>query len=355
MRERVYWIDIAKAFAIFGVLIDHTRNVLYTDVRIAYLSYFSVSLFVFLMGITNFWSFSRVKGNLGKSAAKRCWKLLAPYLTATFVYSVFIDRAFIFDNYVVRVMHFNASGPLYFVSLYIQLIAVSPVLYVLITSFIGRRKHICELILLVCVAAISYLTTNYTRIMDIYGGGGVLFGGTYLILFYCGMWFGKYHSTIVERMRGKSVSWLILILSLCTTFLWWLFISRNQLEIDKKIPFGDGFNPPSISFMIYALLIAHVSFSTELTFPGSNPLIAKVKKAMGFFGRHTLYIFMYHRLFLDFVIEPFMAVSDIDSAVRPVKTVIYFCFMLFCPILIEKGYSFLRKLYGGLTVRASAE
>lgn len=355
MRERVYWIDIAKAFAILGVLIDHTRNVLYTDVRIAFLSYFSVGLFVFLMGITNYWSLLRVKGALGKSTARRCWKLFGPYMTATFVYSVFIDRALIFDNYVVRIIHFSASGPLYFVLLYIQLIAISPILFVLMKSLDGPGKHIYEILLLLCVTGIAFLTTNYTQIMDVYGGGGVLFGGTYLILFYCGMWLGKYHSTIIERMSGKVVSWLVFILGICATVCWWLFISRDQLGIDQRVPFGNGFNPPSVSFMVYALLLALVLFSTELTLRGSNPSVARVKKALGFLGRHTLYIFMYHRLFLDFVMEPFMAASGIDPANRLVKIVVCFCFMIGGPILIEVAHSAIQRFYRGLTAKISTE
>lgn len=39
--------------------------------------------------------------------------------------------------------------------------------------------------MVICIVA--FLTTNYTNILDIYGGGGKLLGGTYLIAFWVGM------------------------------------------------------------------------------------------------------------------------------------------------------------------------
>lgn len=51
-NERINWIDCAKLIAMIAVLVDHSNNLLYSDVRIAYASYFSVSFFVILSGIS---------------------------------------------------------------------------------------------------------------------------------------------------------------------------------------------------------------------------------------------------------------------------------------------------------------
>ena len=114
---KVPWIDMAKFVAIVAVMVDHTNGILYHRSSIALASYFSVSLFILLMGITSFWSFERNFGNL---------KL------ATAVYQVTAYRSFDFLTYLMAVIHFNASGPFYFVLLYIQLLLAAPVLFYMI-------------------------------------------------------------------------------------------------------------------------------------------------------------------------------------------------------------------------------
>lgn len=51
---RVLWIDIAKAIAIIGVIINHTTDILYTDGKICSSSYYAVSLFILLAGTTKY-------------------------------------------------------------------------------------------------------------------------------------------------------------------------------------------------------------------------------------------------------------------------------------------------------------
>ena len=51
-KSRVLWIDCAKAMAIIAVLLDHSNGIFYTNSWIATSSYFSVSLFVILAGMT---------------------------------------------------------------------------------------------------------------------------------------------------------------------------------------------------------------------------------------------------------------------------------------------------------------
>lgn len=50
--KRIQWIDCAKAVAITAVAVDHCNRVIYTNPAIAKASYFSVTLFIFLSGIT---------------------------------------------------------------------------------------------------------------------------------------------------------------------------------------------------------------------------------------------------------------------------------------------------------------
>ena len=51
-ETRVLWIDCAKTMAIIAVLLDHSNGVFYTSSWVATSSYFSVSVFVILSGMT---------------------------------------------------------------------------------------------------------------------------------------------------------------------------------------------------------------------------------------------------------------------------------------------------------------
>lgn len=125
--QRSYWIDAAKLVAILGVLVDHTQNVLYSNHRIADCSYYSVGLFIFLMGVTGYGSYSRYQGSVPEKLKKNFWKIARPYLVATFIFSIALDGRFTFLAFWKRLLYFNASAPFYYVALYLQLMAVIPV------------------------------------------------------------------------------------------------------------------------------------------------------------------------------------------------------------------------------------
>lgn len=52
MRRRIEWIDCAKCIAIIAVAVDHSNGFLYTKSIVATASYYSVSLFVLLAGVS---------------------------------------------------------------------------------------------------------------------------------------------------------------------------------------------------------------------------------------------------------------------------------------------------------------
>ena len=53
---RITWINCAKCVAILAVLVDHTYQRLYDNQDISKLSYFSVSMFILLAGMTTYMS-----------------------------------------------------------------------------------------------------------------------------------------------------------------------------------------------------------------------------------------------------------------------------------------------------------
>ena len=113
------WINIAKCFAILAVLTDHLSGTLYSSVEIQRVSFFSVSLFILLMGVTTFWSFENSEIAIQKKVEKRLIGIVLPYITAVFIYHIVGHKGFYWNEFLSSLIHFNASGPHYYVLLYI--------------------------------------------------------------------------------------------------------------------------------------------------------------------------------------------------------------------------------------------
>lgn len=58
-RERILYIDFLKALAIIAVLLDHFRGLYDNNVVIASATFYSVSVFVVLAGMTAYYSVDR--------------------------------------------------------------------------------------------------------------------------------------------------------------------------------------------------------------------------------------------------------------------------------------------------------
>lgn len=294
-KQRVRWVDFAKFMAIIAVLIDHSNDILHQNSSLDYLTSYSVSLFILIMGITLYWSLSRISENYLGYIKRKCKGIIYPYIIATIIYSSIMLKGFYFGPFLDSLIHFDANLVLYYVSLYIQLLLVAPFIFFILKTK-NKDNYISEITGIIIVIIISYFTTNYTNILSIYGGGGRLFGGTYLILFYIGMWFAKYY----RKIEVKKYWQLLLLCVMCiVTIFWWLLLVQKGNFLDKYIPFGDGINPPSIMLSIYAIcvLLTSVIFDTCIN-TIHNKYVLFVYGGALYIGRHTLYIFLYHKLFL---------------------------------------------------------
>lgn len=95
-------------------------------------------------------------------------KIIIAYLIATFICQAWSYKTFDFIRYVKGLIAF--PGPFYYVFLYIHLMLVSKVLY----NLIAFKTRICllkDLTVGYCVIVISYISTNYSNILNVFGGG----------------------------------------------------------------------------------------------------------------------------------------------------------------------------------------
>lgn len=332
MNKELKWINCAKFIAILYVLTDHTYNTLYDNKKILVISFCSVSLFILLSGITTYISNFRSESRLKYSLWKQVKKLGAAYLVATFIYQIVQNGSFDILKYLSYVLHFNVTGPFYFVFLYFQLILVGSVLFLLLK----KTNFIQEIIVFISIILISILTTNHTNILDIYGGGGKLFGGTYFILFYIGMILAKYK---LYEFKSVRVSLLTLFVSLVAYFSWVKFMSEDWLAFDKKFPFGEGINPPGVSLMLEAFLLLVVTYSF-FTLMENIKYLNHITDIASWLGKSTLFIFLYHKLFLRWL-GKWNHYMEIDN--RYLKILLYFAVMIFGSIVIKICYDWVAK------------
>lgn len=344
LENRIIWIDLCKLIAIIGVLIDHTYNVLYSDAKIQLFSFYSVSLFIFVMGITSYHSLNKTSISCRKWIQNKSIGIIIPYLIATLIYLIYANRSFDIWAYFIHIIYFNMSAPFYYVALYLQLVIISPIIYLLLSKIDTLKlKWVYYAFLLVLILLISSLTTNYTNILSIYGGGGKLLGGNYLFLLFLGMCFSK----LVAGINVKQIYYyLSLIGGLILCFMWGNFIKRNSFELDSHIPFGPGLNPPSISLCTYALLIALTIYSLcKILEPYSNIIPVKMLFKISQLGKHTLYIFLYHRLFLDGIIPHISNYFGIVISNMWLKRLVYFTIMILGSISIEILFKWIKQLF----------
>lgn len=311
-RTEINWIDFAKSVAILAVLTDHLECIVYTNHKIAIASYFSVSLFVILSGITSYISDNHHQETWKENIIRSSRKIVIMYFVATIVYELFLRGQFDFLEFVKYLIGFNICGPFYFVLLYLQLMLINKFLFQIL-RYTSQKKNgiIYDMLFFIVIIAVAYYAMNHSNILSVYGGGGVLFGGTYLILYYVGMLFAKYDvfRILCTSENKRAFNWIMMAGSVISAVAWWRFECIDQYLIDTKIPFGMGKNPPSISSSIMSIL---VMFGCFFTYTALNKvqLFSKIMSVFCYIGIHSLYIFLYHPFVLEILLKPYISFNN---------------------------------------------
>jgi len=321
----ITWVDGAKFVAIMAVMVDHTFGVLYSNEFIRIVSFFSVSLFVLISGITAWGSSTNVGGLEGFFVSIK--KITGAYLLATFIYQIVRERFFDFEVYLNHLKYFNASGPFYYVCLYMQLMIVKQPLKAFFSKSYKSYTFLFNSIGLLVIIVLSYFTMNYTNIFNLYGAGK-LFGGTYLVLFFVGMLIAKYNW--LDAAKNSRVYASIVVFSIA----WIIWIKQHFHEMASLEAFlkgGNLANPPSIVLMVSAGLLLPVLFGVFAIWAKSK--IRPVSLCLNgvlYIGRHSLYIFLYHRLVLDYILVPYVQINHIW-----LKRFVYMGMMISGSLIIE--------------------
>ncbi len=107
-------------------------------------------------------------------------------------------------------------------------------------------------------------------------------------------------------------------------------------------PLGGGINPPGVTLFVLAVLVLLVLYSFFLLLSnGHNKYGLKFAKFVGSIGKNSLYIFLYHRLILDYFLKIYVHINNMW-----IKRLIFLLCMIGIPIAGKKIYMMMvRKLY----------
>lgn len=301
-----------------------------------------MTLFTFLGGLTTYLSWVKHDSYpITKYTLMKIKNFFVPYAIATAVYMIYNEHKLNLINYFNGLIHFNLIGPFYFVLYYMQLILISGVLYKAI-KWTTKRKMSKFLFLMEIIIAtlLSCICIKYTYILPVHCGGQFLFGGTYLVVFFCGMIIAAYYNRIKWTKLNSAI---ISTISLIAVILWIIFIWNNKLTLDKNLRvFGEGFNPPGISLFIYAFLILIFGWSFDALIEQYDmKILMRIESFFAKFGKHTMYIFLYHILVI--CVLNLIGLQNILTNIW-IKRIVYFLCIIFVPIVIEFIIENLRKM-----------
>lgn len=337
---KIQWIDFAKFAAILAVIMDHMNGTLYTDQSIAIATYFSVSLFILLSGITSYISDMNHREDWKENVYRCTHKILLSYAVATLIYMIVNNKAFDISEYLFDLIHFNVAGPFYFVLLYCQLMLINKVLfqYLRYTNKFSRTIYL-DFILGIAILFFSILTTGHTNILEVYGGGGKLLGGTYLFLYYLGMIIAKYN---IGKVITNDASIKRQIFLLCITILlayhWWKYECSDFLALDEKLPFGYGMNPPSVSNGVLAIIVLYLCYSLY-SVSSRIRFLQYITQILCYIGTNSMYIFLYHILVAKKILIPYIKTNYIADFI------IFILGMIIMPLLIHFILDRIRRIF----------
>lgn len=155
---------------------------------------------------------------------------------------------------------------------------------------------------------------------------------------YLGMLTGKYNGRI-SVMKAKNCLIGAGISALCVLFMAHTLVAKGFI-LDKGEWLGSADNPPGLSLILYAFAVMICiclwdKAVSNMASARTDYLIA----CLAWVGRETLYIFLYHKLFLDFFLNRYFTELN-----RMIKIPLYYLIMVLGSIGMGYLYRYLRKL-----------
>ena len=319
-KKRLIWLDFLKGLAILAVVVNHvfdTRMPICPSGLICELSFFNVSLFIICGGVSTSMSFEKCKSPGGKwsKSLSRIVSLLGYYTIALVLTRIVYTGRLDLDSFLSTWISFPAQ--FYFVLFFCELLLVAPLVYSFLIKYHG--KYLQSIACVTGIMLIAFYCMFFTKIPQVYGGGGRLFGGSYLFLFAIGSFFAL-NVSFSEKTTFVGIASMMMI-PLAVAF------------VLKFTTGGSGglawaLNPPGLMRMGYALSL-FIGFYALLKIRWIQA--TRAVNGLAWFGRHSLDIFLYHMIVLFALLKLFPHFSGWAWAI------VCCLLMLLGGVLIGKG------------------
>lgn len=295
-QKRLVWLDFLKGLAILAVVINHvfdSRVPICPSGLICELSFFNVSLFVMCGGVSASMSFGKCKEpscKWGKSVS-RIASLLGYYTIALALTRIVYTGRLDLDSFLSTWISFPAQ--FYFVLFFCELLLVAPIVYALLLKY--RDKYFKSLGCVIGIMLVAFYCMFFTKIPQVYGGGGCLLGGSYLFLFTLGSFFALNVQLSVKKTLIGIASLMMIPLMVALAL---------KFSMGGSCGLVWALNPPGLLRIGYALSL-FVGFYALLRVRCIQS--SRVVQGFAWLGRHSLDIFLYHMIVLFALLKLFSA------------------------------------------------
>ena len=268
------------------------------------LGYWVVALFVMLGGYNMMSSYF----NRGQVLVRqKLLKLFWPYLLATIFYTLGRNHYLDAIELLTRLLHFDATEPLYYIAVYMQLIFISPILIAMINWCEKKYKYARMLIICLFILIFCYLSVHLTNIFGIGYGGGNLCAGPWLMFWFFGMCIRFFRIPFAK----KSTRVTALVTYTIILIIWqFIFVNRGYNLFLKPIFGGTQVGMTWANAFEATLLFFWFRELIEGFEKTTGKIGTKLLLPFNYIGCHTLYIFMYHMLFFS-IYKSYFEISGI--------------------------------------------
>lgn len=335
MKEQK-WINLAKALAIFAVVIDHTAGYLYTNPVIQRLSFFSVPLFIMVSGMTSYLANIKYgcEGPWYHIWFRSSKKILAAYFVSTAIIQVYQTQYFDLMVYLQHIIQFDIARPYYFIPIYLQLMLVNSLLFRYLETPVDSKVYIYRIVVMGCVVtAISYCTSIHTSAFtSLHGGAKYMLGGSYLLTYYIGMLLSKHQ--VIEKI-GTIKNRIIIPVLILLCGLWYIESSQS-FPVSYRFLFGTSYNPPNIAQMLFSIVLLVVCIKVY-EIGTKYKIISYVVEGVQSIGKISLFIFLYHLMFVE------IAIQYVPTNSIWLRRLVCLIFVVLGSLLLSKVFFYIKK------------
>lgn len=114
-------------------------------------------------------------------------------------------------------------------------------------------------------------------------------------------------------------------------------MATRGLVLDELI-WNIKINPPGLTLLLYsALTLVFCSVLIQYLEGKQNKVVNIIINLIGYLGKHSLYIFLYHILILRYYL-PLLTISN-----QSIKIVVYIMAMVSLPVMGSSFYNYIKK------------